>query len=254
VKIVILAGGLGSRLGEYTSLVPKPMINIGTKPLLWHVMQTYAKHGHRDFLVALGYKSEIIKDYFANFKLRNEDFTINLASGKVTERGSENTNWNVTLVDTGLNTMTGGRIKRLINYIGKETFMLTYGDGLADIDLKDLLNFHKAHGKLVTMTAVRPAARFGEVLLKNDQVVMFEEKPQLQNGWINGGYFVVEPEFLEFIEGDQSMLEREPLEKAVQEGQLMAYRHNGFWHCLDTKRDLEALEKMWATDAPWNKK
>ena len=253
MKIVILAGGLGSRLGEYTSLVPKPMINIGTKPLLWHVMQTYAKYGHRDFLVALGYKSEIIKDYFSNFKLRNEDFTINLASGKVTEHGSENINWNVTLVDTGLNTMTGGRVKRLKDYIGKETFMLTYGDGLADIDLNKLLNFHKGHGKLVTMTAVRPAARFGEVLLKNDQVVMFEEKPQLQNGWINGGYFVVEPEFLELIEGDQSMLEREPLEKAVQEGQLMAYRHHGFWHCLDTKRDLENLEKLWATDAPWNK-
>jgi glucose-1-phosphate cytidylyltransferase len=214
-------------------------------------MNRYSKFGYKDFGVALGYKADIIKNYFANYKVVNSDFTVDLSSGKVEPLNNSDVDWRITLVDTGLHTKTGGRIKQMKNHIDNETFMVTYGDGIADIDIKKLLEFHRSHGKLVTMTAVRPSARFGELLLEGNTVKRFEEKPQLEEGWVNGGFFVIEPDFLEFIDGDEVMLEREPLEKAAELGQLMAYRHNGFWQCMDTKRDNELLEEMWANGAPW---
>jgi glucose-1-phosphate cytidylyltransferase len=227
------------------------MVPIGGKPILWHIMNRYSKFGYKDFGVALGYKADIIKNYFANYKVVNSDFTVDLSSGKVEPLNNSDVDWRITLVDTGLHTKTGGRIKQMKNHIDNETFMVTYGDGIADIDIKKLLEFHRSHGKLVTMTAVRPSARFGELLLEGNTVKRFEEKPQLEEGWVNGGFFVIEPDFLEFIDGDEVMLEREPLEKAAELGQLMAYRHNGFWQCMDTKRDNELLEEMWANGAPW---
>ena len=251
MKVIILAGGFGSRLSEFTNVIPKPMVPIGGKPILWHIMNRYSKFGYKDFGVALGYKADIIKDYFANYKVVNSDFTVDLSSGKVESLNNSDVDWRITLVDTGLHTKTGGRIKQMKNHIENETFMMTYGDGIADIDIKKLLEFHRSHGKLVTMTAVRPSARFGELLLEGNTVRRFEEKPQLEEGWVNGGFFVIEPDFLEFIDGDQMMLEREPLEKAAELGQLMAYRHDGFWQCMDTKRDNELLEEMWANGAPW---
>jgi glucose-1-phosphate cytidylyltransferase len=251
VKVVILAGGLGTRLSEYTEAVPKPMVRIGNKPMLWHIMQRYAKFGHKEFIVALGYKSEVIKDFFLNYKILNSDFTVDLSDGSIKSENTNSVDWKVTLVETGINTMTGGRVRQLRKQIGNQAFMLTYGDGIADIDVEALLAFHKSHGKLVTMSAVRPGARFGELALDGDSVASFQEKPQLHNGWINGGFFVVEPEFLDMIDGDETMLERAPLEKAAGLDQLMAYRHDGFWQCMDTKRDVEALESMWAQGAPW---
>lgn len=251
MKVIILAGGFGSRLSEFTNVIPKPMVPIGGKPILWHIMNRYSKFGYKDFGVALGYKADIIKNYFANYKVVNSDFTVDLSSGKVESLNNSDVDWRITLIDTGLHTKTGGRIKQMKNHIENETFMMTYGDGIADIDIKKLLEFHRSHGKLVTMTAVRPSARFGELLLEGNTVIRFEEKPQLEEGWVNGGFFVIEPDFLEFIDGDQMMLEREPLEKAAELGQLMAYRHDGFWQCMDTKRDNELLEEMWANGAPW---
>ena len=251
MKVVILAGGLGTRLSEYTEAVPKPMVRIGNKPMLWHIMQRYAKFGHKEFIVALGYKSEVIKDFFLNYKILNSDFTVDLSDGSIKSENTNSVDWKVTLVETGINTMTGGRVRQLRKQIGNQTFMLTYGDGIADIDVEALLAFHKSHGKLVTMSAVRPGARFGELALDGDSVASFQEKPQLHDGWINGGFFVVEPEFLDMIDGDETMLERAPLEKAAGLDQLMAYRHEGFWQCMDTKRDVEALESMWAQGAPW---
>ena len=251
MKVVILAGGLGTRLSEYTEAVPKPMVRIGNKPMLWHIMQRYAKFGHKEFIVALGYKSEVIKDFFLNYKILNSDFTVDLSDGSIKSENTNSVDWKVTLVETGINTMTGGRVRQLRKQIGNQTFMLTYGDGIADIDVEALLAFHKSHGKLVTMSAVRPGARFGELALDGDSVASFQEKPQLHDGWINGGFFVVEPEFLDMIDGDETMLERAPLEKAAGLDQLMAYRHEGFWQCMDTKRDVEVLESMWAQGAPW---
>ncbi len=251
MKVIILAGGFGSRLSEFTQTIPKPMVPIGGKPIIWHIMNRYSKFGYKDFGVALGYKAEILKNYFANYKVVNSDFTVELFSGKVETLNNSDVDWRITLVDTGLNTKTGGRIKQMKNHIGNETFMVTYGDGIADIDIDKLLHFHRSHGKLVTMTAVRPTARFGELRLEGNLVKKFEEKPQLEEGWINGGFFVMEPAFLELIQGDDVMLEREPLEKAAELGELMAYRHKGFWQCMDTKRDNELLEEMWANGAPW---
>jgi len=253
MKVVLLAGGFGTRLAEYTSIIPKPMVPVGGKPILWHIMQIYAKYKHVDFYVALGYKAEIIKEYFLNYRALNSDFTINLATGKTTHHQVNSVEWNVTLVNTGESSMTGGRVKRMQKFIGEEPFLLTYGDGVCDIDLDDLLKFHKSHGKMVTMTAVRPTARFGELDLTGDgKVKSFKEKPQLHEGWINGGFFVVEPRFFDFIEGDTTLLEREPLEKATEMGELMAYRHDGFWQCMDTKRDQELLENLWSKGiAPW---
>ena len=230
MKVILLAGGFGTRLSEYTESIPKPMVEIGNKPILWHIMNLYAKYDYKDFLVALGYKGEVIKKYFSN---RPEK-------------------WNVELVDTGLDTMTGGRVKRLEKIIGKETFMLSYGDGLSDINLNSLLSFHKSHGKLVTVTAVRPPARFGSLKLKEDRVVNFKEKSQLDVGWINGGFFVIEPEFFKFIKGDETYLEKEPLEQVAEAGELFAYKHEGFWQCMDTKRDRDKLEEMYLEGSPWN--
>jgi len=229
------------------------MIKIGGKPILWHIMQTFASFDHKDFYIALGYKSDVIKEYFLNYPYLNYDFTIELKSGDRTPIQKDTTDWRVTLVNTGENTMTGGRTKRMVNFANNETIMLTYGDGVADIDIHKLLNFHKSHGKMITMTAVRPAARFGELQLDGNRVISFEEKPQMNDGWINGGYFVIEPAFFDLIDGDATLLEREPLEKAVALGELMAYRHEGFWQCMDTKRDHELLESLWTQGAPWAK-
>lgn len=253
MKVVILAGGFGTRLSEYTDNIPKPMVTIGGRPILWHIMKTYAGFGHNDFYLALGYKSEVIKEYFLHYRSLNADFTVDLATGNVEPHQIDDTDWRVTLINTGLETMTGGRIKRLKSFIDNEPFMLTYGDGVADIDLDELLRFHKAHGKMVTLTSVRPSARFGDLEFDGDRISRFQEKPQLHEGWINGGFFVCEPEVLDLIDGDSEMFEREPLERIVESGELMAYKHQGFWHCMDTKRDRDLLESMWEKGAPWAK-
>jgi glucose-1-phosphate cytidylyltransferase len=252
VKVIILAGGFGTRLSEYTETIPKPMVTVGGRPILWHIMRSYAHFGHKDFYLALGYKAEVIKEYFLHYRSLNADFTVDLSSGMVEPHRAEDTDWRVTLVQTGLESMTGGRVKRLQSFIGNETFMLTYGDGVADVDLGALLEFHKSHGKMVTVSAVRPSARFGELEMQDQQVITFQEKPQTGQGWINGGYFIIEPEFFDLIEGDEMILEREPLEKAASMGELMAYQHDGYWQCMDTKRDRDHLEELWAKDrAPW---
>jgi glucose-1-phosphate cytidylyltransferase len=251
MKVILLAGGFGTRLSEYTDLIPKPMVSVGGKPILWHIMNIYARFGHKDFYVALGYKSEIIKDYFLNYRALNSDFSVDLATGEVTPHQVDPIDWRVTLVNTGNTSMTGGRVKRMRSFIGNETCMLTYGDGVADIDLDKLLSFHRSHGKMITVSAVRPAARFGELEIIDSRVSSFQEKPQMHDGWINGGYFIVEPSFFDFIEGDETLLEREPMEVAAKAGELMAYRHEGFWQCMDTKRDHDYLELMWSRGAPW---
>ena len=229
MKVILLAGGFGTRLSEYTDIVPKPMVQIGGKPMLWHIMNLYARYNHKDFFVALGYKGEIIKKYFSEIPKK----------------------WNINLIDTGQKTMTGGRVKRLQKLIGNETCMLTYGDGLSDIDLDTLIDFHKSHRKLITVSAVRPPARFGAIGLSGDRVTSFKEKSYLGEGWINGGFFVIEPDFFNFIDGDDTYLEREPLERAVRKGELFAYKHKGFWQCMDTKRDLDNLEEIYLKGAPW---
>ena len=252
MKVVILVGGFGTRLGEETELLPKPMIKIGQFPILWHIMKIYNAKGFDDFILALGYKSEIIKHYFLNYASINSDFTINIKSGKIENTKKNIEDWNVSLVDTGLNTMTGGRLKRLKSIIGNETFMLTYGDGLADIDVSKVLEFHKNHKKMVTVTTVHPGARFGELNIKDNIVKAFKEKPQTSQGWINGGFFIIEPEFFELIQGDETVLEGKPLEKAASMGELMAYRHDGFWHCMDTARDKKVLDELFSKGkAPW---
>ncbi len=247
MKVVILSGGFGTRLSEYTEVIPKPMVRIGNIPILVHIMNIYSKFDQKDFYLALGYKSDVIKDFFLNYREINSDFSVNLKSGELSIKNQKNLDWDVTLVNTGLNTFTGGRIKRMKEFIGNETFLLTYGDGLADIDIDALISFHKNHGKMVTVTAVHPVARFGELDLKNERVVSFKEKPQIAQGWINGGYFVIEPEFFEFIEDDLTILEKEPLERVSKMGELMAFKHEGFWQCLDTKRDKDYLEDLWAS-------
>ena len=252
MKVIILAGGFGTRLSEYTDSIPKPMVTIGGKPILWHIMDTYAKFNHKDFYIALGYKSEVIKEYFLNYRTLNSDFTVDLSNGDILEHQQDPVDWKVTLVDTGLNSMTGGRIKRMRDFIGNESFLLTYGDGVANIDLDALVKYHKSHGKMVTVSAVHPGARFGELDINNNIVTSFKEKPQITQGWINGGYFVMEPSFFDLIEGDSTILEKEPLEKAAQMGELMSYAHDGFWQCVDTKRDKDSLEEMCqAGNAPW---
>jgi glucose-1-phosphate cytidylyltransferase len=251
MKVIILAGGFGTRLSEYTDVIPKPMVPIGGKPILWHIMNHYAKFHHKEFFLALGYKAEVVKDYFLNYRSLNSDFTIDLSSGNITPHQHDTVDWKVTLVNTGDLSMTGGRVKRMQPFIGHETCMLTYGDGVSNIDLDELLRFHKSHGKMITVSAVRPSARFGELEMEGSLVKSFQEKPQLHQGWINGGFFIFEPSFFDFIEGDATLLEREPLERATKAGQLMAYHHDGFWHCMDTKRDHELLETLWAKGAPW---
>jgi glucose-1-phosphate cytidylyltransferase len=254
MKVVLLAGGFGTRLAEYTESIPKPMVPIGGRPILWHIMQHYAAYGHKDFYLALGYKAQVVKEYFLNYRALNADFTVDLQSGAVTPHQLDQVDWRVTLVDTGLQTMTGGRVKRMKPFIGNETFLLSYGDGVASVDLEALLAFHRKHGKMVTVTAVRPTARFGELELSGNQVVKFQEKPQVHEGWINGGFFVMEPGFLELIDHDQTILERSPLEQAAQAGELVAFQHQGFWQCMDTKRDRDNLETLALLDhPPWQK-
>jgi glucose-1-phosphate cytidylyltransferase len=253
MRAAILAGGLGTRLQDETSLRPKPMVEIGGQPLLWHIMKGFARHDINEFVVALGYKSFVIKDYFLNYHSRAQSLTVSLGTGEVELHGRDiDEDWKVHLLDTGLNTLTGGRVKRVAEFIGNEPFMLTYGDGVSDVDIGRLLDFHKRHGKLVTLTAVRPPARFGAIRLDGDAVLHFEEKAQIDEGWINGGFMVLEPEVRDYIDGDHTTFEREPLERLAAEGQLMAYRHPGFWQCMDTLRDVRLLEDLWQSGkAPW---
>ena len=252
MKVIILAGGFGTRLSEYPESLPNPMIRIVGKPMLWHIMKTFANFGHLDFYLALGYKAEMIKEYFLQYRTLNADFTVDLGTGIVNSHQLDEVDWKVTLVNTGQNSMTGGRVKRMKHYIGNETCLLTYGDGLSDIDLDQLITFHKSHGKMVTVTAVHPGARFGELEMRGEQVISFQEKPQTGQGWINGGYFVIEPEFFDLIQDDKTILERGPLERVAQSGELMAFQHHGFWQCMDTKRDLDNLEEYWNSGkAPW---
>lgn len=252
MQVVILAGGKGTRLAEETGARPKPMVEVGGKPLLWHIMNIYGSHGYKDFVVACGHMGELIKAYFHNFFMHNADYVIDLRDGARQIVRPNSVDWRVALVDTGLDTLTGGRILRLKSWIGDNAFMATYGDGVGDIDIRRLLEFHKAHGKLATVTAVRPPARFGSMVLDGDSVREFSEKPQTGEGWINGGFFVFEPKVFDYISGDETVLEREPLEALAAEGQLMVYRHEGFWQPMDTLREKQLLESMWAGGkAPW---
>jgi len=252
MKVIILAGGFGTRLAEYTETIPKPMVPIGGKPILWHIMQRYASFGHNDFYIALGYKAEVIKEYFLTLNPKNSDFSKELYTVKVSTHNSSDMDWNVTLMDTGKDSMTGGRLKRLESFIGNEPFLLTYGDGLADLDIARLVEFHKNHGKMVTVTAVHPVARFGELKIDGDCVKSFKEKPQVTRGWINGGFFVCQPQFFDLIKDDQTVLEAEPLEQTASMGELMAYKHESFWQCMDTKRDKDLLEELWQSGkASW---
>lgn len=255
MKVAILAGGIGSRLSEETESKPKPMVEIGGTPILWHIMKIYAAFGHRDFVVALGYKGEVIKKYVVDYCALTSNLSVELRTGRVRRKSEADAlDWNVQLVDTGIATETGGRVKRLQQYIGNETFMLTWGDGVADIDLAELLRFHRAHGKLATLTAVRPPARFGHLDLDGDRVGEFSEKPQTAEGWINGAFFVLEPGVFDYIDGDTTSFERGPLAALARDGQLMAYRHTSFWQCMDTVRDRKLLEELWASGrAPWAK-
>ena len=254
MKTVILCGGLGTRLAEETQLKPKPMVEIGGRPILWHIMKIYERYGLTDFVLAIGYKGEVIKDYFLNYHALQSDLTIDLKAGRVTYSNPTAEDWKVTLVDTGSVTQTGGRLLRLKSLLQSEsTFMLTYGDGVADIDLDSLLAFHRSHGRLATVTAVRPPVRFGDLQIENRRVTRFEEKPQAGEGWINGGFFVFEPGVIDFIDDDATILERTPLETLANDGQLMAYTHGGYWHSMDTVRDRIALEDAWKSgEAPWH--
>ena len=245
MKVVILAGGFGTRLYEYTDLIPKPMVEIGGKPIIWHIMKRYADYGYKDFVIALGYKADVIKNYFASYHLGQNDYTVNLSSGKILTSCSGDLDWNVTLIDTGLNTMTGGRIKRLRDYLKDERFMLTYGDGVADVNIKQLAEHHANSNNLATLTAVRPPARFGELEIDGDLVTDFQEKSQLNAGWINGGFFVCEPQMLDFIQNDSIRFEGEPLQKVAAQSRLGAFKHHGFWQCMDSKRDREFLESLY---------
>lgn len=256
MKVVILAGGFGTRLSEETDIKPKPMVEIGGKPILWHIMKIYSAYGFNDFIICLGYKGYVIKEYFANYFLHMSDVTIDLKNNQIEVHNVKAEPWKVTLVDTGLNTMTGGRIKRVEDYIGNETFMLTYGDGIGNINIRDLLEFHKTHGKYATLTGVQPSGRFGALDLEETQVKAFKEKPKGDGAWINGGFFVLEPQIFEYIEGDETIWERDPLENLAKDRQLMAYKHTGFWKPMDTLRDKRELESLWQSENPpwkvWN--
>ncbi|MDQ3827835.1 MAG: glucose-1-phosphate cytidylyltransferase [Candidatus Tectomicrobia bacterium] len=253
MKAVILAGGFGTRLSEETVLRPKPMVEIGGKPILWHIMHIYAAHGVNEFIIALGYKAEIIKEYFLNFYALNNDISLDLVTGKTIIHDGNQPDWKIHLVDTGLYTQTGGRLKRLRNWLGAdETFMFTYGDGVADIDIAALLDFHYTHGRLATVTTVRSPERFGRIGFQGDQVVEFYEKPQSSEGWINGGYFILNAKVLDYIKGDETIWERDPVEQLARDGQLMGYRHVGFWSCMDTLKEKESLESLWRSgNPPW---
>jgi glucose-1-phosphate cytidylyltransferase len=252
MKVAILAGGQGTRLSEETAAKPKPMVEVGGKPLLWHIMNIYAAHGFREFVIALGYKGEVIKDYFLNYRYRARSLTIDLGTGSVRVHEGNSEDWVVELLDTGLTTQTGGRVKLLSEFIGHEPFMLTYGDGVGNINISELLAFHRRQGRVATVTAVCPPARFGHMLLQGETVREFEEKPITDQGLVSAGFFVFQPEILDYIKDEQTILERDPLERLAASGQLVAYRHSGFWHAMDTFRDVHVLNKLWAEgEAPW---
>ena len=256
MKTILLAGGLGTRLSEETTLKPKPMVEVGEMPILWHIMKIYESYGYNDFAVALGYKGDVIKDFFLNYKLHKSDMVVNLRSGDVKFENDLSEDWTVGLHDTGANSMTGGRLYNLKKLFKPgDTFMLTYGDGVSDVDIKKLVAFHKAHGKIATLTAVRPSARFGSIIMKEDGSIQeFKEKPQTGEGWINGGYFVFNYEIFNYLTDASTILEREPLENLAKDNELIAYKHDGFWHCMDTIRDRDNLNEIWANkNAPWKK-
>lgn len=252
MKVAILAGGHGTRLAEETEVKPKPMVEIGGRPILWHIMRIYDHYDFKDFVIALGYKGEVIKKYMLDYCKLCSDLTVNLKNGDVKYHNGDTMDWTVQLIDTGLHTQTGGRIKRLAPYVNDETFMLTWGDGVSDINIQDLLTFHKSHGKLATLTAVRPPARYGHLELNGDKIEKFSEKPQIGEGWINGAFFVLEPGIFDYIEDDDTQWEKEPLEDLAKDGQLIAYKHTSFWQCMDTLREKYILQKWWDSgDAPW---
>ena len=255
MKVMILAGGVGSRLMEETSVRPKPMVEIGGRPILWHIMKYYAEFGYHEFVVALGYRGEVIKRWFVDHASLTNDLRVELLTGSVVQTsGVQEDDWTVHLVDTGQATGTGGRIKRLQEVIGDERFLLTWGDGLSTVDIEELVAFHEGHGRACTLTAVRPPARFGHLTIEGNQITEFTEKPQVSEGWINGAFFVCEPKVFSYIDGEETMFERAPLEKLAANGQLMAYRHDGFWQCMDTLRDRVLLEELWETgEAPWRR-
>lgn len=254
MKVVILAGGFGTRISEESHLKPKPMIEIGDMPILWHIMKQYSHFGFNEFVICAGYKQQVIKEWFANYFLKTSDITFDFTQdNKIIVHNKHTENWKVTIVDTGLNTMTGGRIKRVKDYIGNETFLMTYGDGVSDVDIVETINFHKGHGKLATITAIQPEGRFGYIDLSGEEVKSFREKSEHDTGWINAGFMVLEPHVLDYIKDDTIMFEREPMEKIASEGQMMCYKHTGFWQCMDTLRDKEKLEKLWESGkAPWS--
>jgi glucose-1-phosphate cytidylyltransferase len=252
MKTVILAGGFGTRITEESQYKPKPMIEIGEYPILWHIMKIYSHYGFNDFIIPLGYKGYVIKEYFANYFMHNSDVTIDLSNNSLEVHNSKSEPWKITLVDTGLDTLTGGRIKKIQKYIGDEPFMLTYGDGVADINIAELVEFHKQHKKIATITAVQPTGRFGSLNLSSqDEVIRFQEKPENGNAWINGGFFVLEPQVFDYIDGNV-LWEKTPVDRLSQENQLVAYRHSGFWKPMDTLRDKHELESLWNSDqAKW---
>ena len=251
MKVVILAGGLGSRLAEETEVKPKPMIEIGDRPILWHIMKTYAHYGFREFIIALGYKGEMIKRYFLDHYNLSGSMTIDLTTGTVERHDQCSDDWQVQLVDTGYETQTGGRLARLKAYLQNETFLLTYGDGVSNVDLHELLKFHQTHNCIATVTAVRPPARFGGLVIENNMVASFDEKPQIDEGWINGGYFVFEPEVFDYLDSDQTNLEADVLPRLALDRGLCAYKHEGFWQCMDTLREKRLLEHLWQNGKPW---
>jgi glucose-1-phosphate cytidylyltransferase len=251
MEVVILAGGLGTRLSEETDIKPKPMVEVGGKPILWHIMKIYENYGFNNFTLALGYKGEVIKDYFINYHAHSSDLAINLKNGEVSFSNQVSEDWNVSLINTGISSMTGGRLLRLRDKL-KATFMLTYGDGVSDVNLQELLKFHKSHGKIATVTAVIPSARFGGMHVDDGKVLNFKEKPQSGSGWINGGFFIFEPSIFDYLDDDTTVLEHKPMEKLVNDGELMAYQHHGYWQCMDTIRDRESLQEIWDSgNASW---
>jgi len=250
MKVVILAGGFGSRLAEETEVKPKPMVEIGGRPILWHIMKHYAHYGFTEFFIALGYKGEVIKRYFLDYYTLNGNLTVHLPDGKIEVHNKECEDWIVNLIETGLNTLTGGRVKRLEPWLKDETFMVTYGDGVSDVDLRDLVHFHRSQGRVATITAVRPPARFGGLIFDGNLAAQFTEKPQIGEGWINGGFLVCEPALFNYLEGDDSSLEANALERLAADRQLVAYRHGGFWQCMDTLRDVRLLENLWHSGKP----